>query len=129
PHRLKRAALHGQQDLEGLGAHLATDELGPAVAVRVLVGTAVVDLGDVARGPGQEDHDAVLAVIALDRLLQVVDIIGRDAAGASRGVAGEVDDAAQQTVGVLGVPGPDHADLRVHGSGWLHDVRVAQAGV
>ena len=118
-----------EQDLEGLGADPAADELGPAVAARVLVGAAVVDLGDVARGPGEEDDDRVLAVVALDGLLQVVDVVGRDAAGAGRGVAGEVDDAAEQLVRVLGVPGADDADLRVDGPGRLDDVGVALARV
>ena len=46
--------------------------------------------------PEKEHHDGLLAVSALDRLLQVVDVIGRDPAGVGRGVAGEVDDAAEQ---------------------------------
>ena len=95
----------------------------------LLVGAPVVDLGDVARGPGEEDDDAVLAVVALDHLLQVVDVVGRDAAGAGRGVAGEVDDAAEELVRILGVPGADDADLRVDGPGRLDDVRVALARV
>src|SRR5205823_14465786 len=99
----------------------------PALAVRVAVRALVVHLRHVAGRPIKEDDDRVLAVVPLKDLFQVVNIVGGDAAGAGRGVAGEVDDAAEQFF--LRVPDAEDAHLGVDGPGRLEDVRVALAGV
>ena len=78
-------------------------------------------------GPAQEDDDRLLAHHAADRLLEVVDVIGRDAGGAGRGMAGEIDHAAQEPAFL--VKRADHTDLRVDGTGRLDDGRVALAGM
>src|SRR5439155_4000407 len=105
----------------------AADELRPALAVGMLVRTLIVHLRDVAGSAVEEDDDGVLAVVALNDLFEIVNVVGGDAAGAGGGVAGEVDHAAEEFL--LLVPGADDADFRVGGPGRFEDVRVALAGV
>src|SRR5262249_36274994 len=93
------------------------------LAVGVLYGALVVHLSYVARRTVEEDHHRVLAVIALDHLLQVMDVVGGDAPGAGGGVAGGVDHTANQFL--LLVPDADDAHLWIGWPGGFEDVRIA----
>src|SRR5262249_23215744 len=117
--RRERAGFHGEEHLERLGTELAANELRPAFGVGLLEWILVVHLGDVTGGAVEEDDDGVLAEVALDYLFEVVNVIGGDAAGAGGGVAGEVDDAAEELLFV--VPGADDADLGVGRAGRLNN--------
>src|SRR5262249_44221521 len=121
------AWLHRQQHFQRLGSHLAPNDLGPALAVGIFVRTLVVNLRDVSGSAVQKDDDRVLAVVALNGFFEIVNVVGGDAAGAGGGVAGKVDDAAQESL--LLVPAADDADLRIGRAGRLDDVGVAKPGM
>ena len=125
----RRAAVHAQQHLDRLGPHAAADDLAPSAPGRGCdVGAAGCRPGSRRRRPLEEDDDRVRAHRAADRLLQVVDPVGRDAAGAGRGVAGEVDHAAEAACPSLSQT-PITPTSGSIGPGRLDDVGIALAGM
>ena len=126
-HRSQRARLDGQQHLERLGADASADELRPFLGPIVLIRTTIIHLGDIAQGAVEEHHHHVLAVVRLNDLFQVVNVVGGDSSGTGRGMAGKVDDAADQFA-VL-VPDADDAYLGIDRSRGLDDVRIELSGV
>ena len=86
-----------QQNLHRRGADASPHESrGDLAELLDLLGIAVVHLGDVARRPRQKNHHGLIAHDPPDRLLQVINVVGGDSSRSGRGMAGEVDDAAQE---------------------------------
>ena len=137
---VQQAAGHGQrpewfgplldlkQDLHRLGANASPHEPGGDLAELLdLVGAAVVHLGHIARRARQKHHHGSIAHGSAYRLLKVMDVVGRDSSRPCGGMAGKVDDAAQQLP--LEIPDAQHANLRIGGAGWLDDGWISLSGV
>src|SRR5207249_3960099 len=108
-------------------AEARPDEPARSLAELSLPARPVINLSHVTRGAGQIDNDRVTAHHALDGPFQVIDVVGRDPGAKRRGMAGIVHQTAQQLT--AGIPGSEHANLRVDRSGWLDDLRVAFSGM
>ena len=120
---LRSPGCHVEQHLHGLGTHASPDQTRPGFRPRILGGIQVVDLGHITGRSGQEHDNHVLAERAANRLFQVVNVVGRNATGTRCGMAGEVDDAAEQLA--LFVPSADHAHFRIGRSRWFDNIWVA----
>jgi hypothetical protein len=118
---------HRQQSADRLRADAAADELRPFLRFRALIGAEIVHLRHVTARALHEDDGRTRAEAALDGFFEVLNPVGRNAAGIRRGVAGVVDHDADKLT--LHVPGTDHTDLRVDGTGVFEDVGIARAGM
>ena len=118
---------HRQQRLDRFGPDSPADDLGPPLPVGKDVRAEVVDLGHVPGVALEEDHNRILSHGSANRPLQIVDVVGRDPAGAGRGVAGEVDHAAEQLA--RAVPRAQHAHGRIGRAGVLEHLGIVLAGM
>src|SRR6185437_12761884 len=110
-----------------LRANPAADELRPAFAIRILVGTLVVHLRHVAGRAIEKDDNCFLTVVSLNNLFKIANVVCGDTTGASRGVAREVNHAAKKLL--LLVPDTEDADFRIGRAGRFDNARVALAGM
>src|SRR5262245_59911863 len=112
-----------QQDFDGLSADASSDEPGILISRRSLPRTSIIDLGDVAAEALQKYHSYTGPQHSLDRALQIINPVRRDAAGTRRGMARVVDDAPLQPP--ARIIGADDVDCRIYRPGGLDDVRVS----
>jgi len=108
-------------------ADAAAYQLSPGFRRRVFRGAEVVHLRDVAGRTGREHHHHVVAHDATNDFLQIINVVGRDAARTGRGVTSKVDDTADELA--FDVPNRHHADLRIHRAGRFDNIRIALARV
>jgi hypothetical protein len=105
----------------------AADELRPFLRFRALAGAEIVHLGHIPARALHEDDGRPRAEAALDGFFEVLNPVGRNAAGIGGGMAGVVHHDTDKLT--LHVPRTDHADLRVDGAGVFEDVGIARAGM
>ena len=116
-----------QHDFHGLGPDGTTHQHGAVSSSRLDHRRGIIDLSDIARGTVDKDHDDLIAESSAYHFFNAPGKIGRDPGRTRRGVAGKVDDTADEFSGF--VPSSDDTNFGIDRAGRPDHFRIAVAGM
>ncbi len=121
--RRLRLEFQFRKHIKGRRAHAHADAPRPCLAKFSGAGIPVINLGNIATGPVEEDHANVRTQTAPDRISHIKRPVGGNQAATERcTVQSEIDDTSEQIA--PGVLHRDYGNIRVCRPGRRDDIRI-----